>query len=905
MPRRYQPSEIEPKWQSFWDQNKTFRTPGPGDEGFDPDRPKYYILDMFPYPSGAGLHVGHPEGYTATDILARYKRMKGYNVLHPMGWDAFGLPAEQYAVQTGTHPSVTTRRNIDNFRRQIKSLGFGYDWDREVNTTDPGYYRWTQWIFNLLFDTWFDEEQKRGRPISELPVPDGLSDKEAASYRDQHRLAYLDEIAVWWCSELGTVLANEEVIDGRSERGSFPCIRQPLSQWMLRITAYAERLLEDLDEVDWPEETKKQQREWIGRSRGAEVWFACEAAPDSIEADGERLRLHQGKLEFKIFTTRPDTLFGATYMVLAPEHPLVEVVTSRDQQSAVEAHRQQSASKSELDRTAAKEKTGVFTGGHAINPVNQQRIPIYVADYVLYSYGAGAIMAVPGHDERDFDFALAYDLPILPVYEAPEAEVTRSCERGGETVTCFSGDGVAINSPWIDGLATAQAKNEMIRRLEEQGLGEAKVNYRLRDWIFSRQRYWGEPFPILFTEDGQTHALSDDQLPLRLPPVEDFKPSGRPEPLLAKATDWIETEFQGQKARRETNTMPNWAGSCWYYLRYLDPRNDLEAWSAEKEKYWMPVDLYVGGREHAVLHLLYARFWHKVLYDRGFVSTKEPFKRLFHQGLILAFAYQDPDTKVLIPSDQVSEQEDGTFLHEPTGKTVDQCVAKMSKALKNVVNPDDIVGQYGADAFRIYEMYMGPLADSKPWDSRAVDGMLRFLQRSFRLFVDEEGQLRGHLQSSAQPDPELEKALHQMLKKVDEDLEKMAFNTAIAAMIKFVNTATPKVDRLTGSQLDRYARVLSVFAPHLGEELWEILGNEPSVLERDWPEHDPALLVESTLEYPVQVNGKVRSKIVVPADIDDKALEEKALAAVSDHINGQKVRKVIIVPKRLVNVVAK
>jgi leucyl-tRNA synthetase len=901
---RYEPAAIEPKWQNYWEKNGTFRAPGPGDPGFDSSKPKYYVLDMFPYPSGAGLHVGHPEGYTATDILARWRRMSGDNVLHPMGWDAFGLPAEQYAVATGTHPSLTTKKNIETFKAQIKALGFSYDWDREVSTADPDYYRWTQWIFRLLFETWYDEDQKRGRPISELPVSDELSEQQRREYIDNKRLAYIDEIAVWWCPALGTVLANEEVIDGHSERGTHPCVREPMRQWMLRITAYAERLLDDLETVDWPDETKKQQQEWIGRSVGALVWFGLpEGMLTEAQLKEARFRAHpsgQGA-QFAIFTTRPDTLFGATYMVLAPEHPLVELVTTSEQQKTVEEYRKQTSGRSERDRSSAKEKTGVFTGGYAINPVNDQPLPIYIADYVLDSYGTGAIMAVPGHDERDFDFALAFDLPIISVYQK-EGEPDREAEtHDGRRVTCFAGEGTAIHSSFLDGKGVTEAKDAIIAWLEERGLGTARVNFRLRDWIFSRQRYWGEPFPVLLGPEGEVKSLDESELPLELPPLKDFHPTGRPEPLLAKAEDWVKLP---DGWRRETNTMPNWAGSCWYYLRYLDPKNDVEAWAKEKEQYWMPVDLYVGGKEHAVLHLLYARFWHKVLYDRGYVSTVEPFKKLFHQGLITAFAYEDSETKHLVPSDLMEEYEAGKYRHKDTGRELRQTTAKMSKSLKNVVNPDDVIAEHGADALRLYEMFMGPLEASKPWNPRAVDGVTRFLRRSFRIYCDDDGALRANLKKGeGTGDDGVERALHQCIKKVTGDLEKMSFNTAIAAMMIFVNEATPKVDSLTHDQLTRYTKILGVFAPHLGEELWEILGHEGSIALTDWPGYDESLCRNAEIELPIQINGKVRIKLMVDAESTQEMLEQLAREAATEYLKDKTVRKVVVVPKRLVNFV--
>ena len=870
---RYQPATLESKWQAFWLKHKTFRTPDPGDAGFDGSRPKYYVLDMFPYPSGAGLHVGHPEGYTATDILARYKRMRGFNVLHPMGWDAFGLPAEQYAVQTGTHPSITTRTNIDNFRRQIQSLGFSYDWDRELSTTHPAYVRWTQWIFSLLYETWFDPAENKGRPIAELPVPEGLNENARRAFIDGHRLAYVGEMAIWWCAALGTVLANEEVIDGRSERGNHPCMRLPLKQWMLRITAYAGRLQSDLEMVEWPDETKKQQREWIGESQGAEVDFPT-------ERDGP----------IRVFTTRPDTLFGATFLVLAPEHALVTKLTTPEQAEAVHEYVLRTASKSELERSSSKEKTGVPLGSYAINPVTGGRIPIWIADYVLASYGTGAIMSVPGHDERDHEFAQRFGLPVVQVVQPPT-------DWSGDGV--FSGEGTAIASPWIDGLPTPEAKLKIIAELESRGLGQGKTQYRLRDWIFSRQRYWGEPFPLIHTASGNIELVPDDQLPVELPDLEDFRPSGNPEPLLAKARDWMQVnDASGREATRETNTMPQWAGSCWYYLRFVDPRNDEQPFSSEKEKYWMPVDLYVGGREHAVLHLLYARFWHKVLFDRGFVSTPEPFRRLFHQGMILAFAYEDED-KRLVPSDEVEER-DGKFVHVPTDKPVHQTVAKMSKALKNVVNPDEILAEHGADAFRLYEMFMGPLEVAKPWNSRDVGGVTRFLQRVWRLLIDDE---TGELRPFAEGNVRAERALHRCIKKVGDDIERMAFNTAVSAMMILLNECVASASPLSKDQAERFTLVLAPFAPHLAEELWEKLGHTHSLAYQPWPAYAEDQLLDDTVEVPVQVNGKLRAKLQVPPGINAADLEALAREAVAEWLEGKQTRKVVVVPQRMVNLV--
>ncbi|MFA5783487.1 MAG: leucine--tRNA ligase, partial [Phycisphaerae bacterium] len=680
----YDFNAIEKKWQQYWQQNKTFAA-------VDCDaRPKYYVLDMFPYPSGQGLHVGHPEGYTATDIVARYKRMNGFNVLHPMGWDAFGLPAEQYAVKTGTPPAETTKANIDNMRRQIQSLGFSYDWDREVNTTDPGYYRWTQWIFLKLFNSYFDDAEQKAKPIEQLPIPQNLSEEEKRKFIDDRRLAYEAEVAVNWCPELGTVLANEEVVGGVSERGGHAVIRKPMRQWMLRITKYAERLLDDLKDVDWSESIRKLQYDWIGKSIGAEVDFA-------VDGFDEKLR---------VFTTRPDTLFGATYMVLAPEHPLIDKIATSENKQAVQKYREQAARKSDLDRTdLAKEKTGVFTGAFAVNPVNNKKIQIWISDYVLISYGTGAIMSVPAHDERDFEFAKKFGLEIIAVVESNDAELAERVKNGQ---ACYIGDGRAINSGQFDGLTTAEFKEKITKWLEDKGLGTKAINYKLRDWLFSRQRYWGEPFPLLRKEDGEVVGLSEEDLPLKLPHIDNYKPAGTGESPLANATDWLEVKLRdGGRAIRETNTMPQWAGSCWYYLRYIDPKNDGIFCAPEKEKYWMNVDLYIGGAEHAVLHLLYSRFWHKFLYDLGYVSTKEPFQKLVNQGMILG--------------------EDGQ---------------KMSKSRGNVVNPDKVITDYGADSMRLYEMFMGPLEAVKPWSMQGVEGVHRFLQRLWRLMINEDsGQL--------------------------------------------------------------------------------------------------------------------------------------------------------------------
>jgi len=844
---RYDFNAVEKKWQRFWEKHKTFKA-----KDCDSSRPKYYVLDMFPYPSSDGLHVGHPEGYTASDIVARYKRMKGFNVLHPMGWDAFGLPAEQYAVQTGTHPTETTKKNVSRMRKQIKSLGFSYDWHREINTTDPDYYRWTQWIFLKFFNSYFDETEQKAKPIEQLPTPAGLSRTERQKYIDEHRLAYEDEVAVNWCPALGTVLANEEVIGGLSERGGHPVIRKPMRQWMLRITKYAERLLKDLDEVDWPESIKKLQQDWIGKSIGAEVDFKVDGRDDCI----------------RVFTTRPDTLFGATYMVLAPEHPLVDVITAEDKCADVKKYREEAARKSDLDRTdLAKEKTGVFTGAFAINPVNTEKIPIWISDYVLISYGTGAIMSVPAHDDRDFEFAKKFDLPIIPVVEPQDTEQAKLVEQGK---LCFIGDGRAINSGRFDGLSTAEFKEQITDWLEEKGLGKRAVNYKLRDWLFSRQRYWGEPFPILHTDSDSVVGLGEQELPLTLPRVENYKPSGTGRSPLANIDDWVNVILpDGSKAKRETNTMPQWAGSCWYYLRYIDPDNDTSGWDGEKEKYWMPVDLYIGGAEHAVLHLLYARFWHKLLYDLGYVSTKEPFKKLVNQGMILG--------------------EDGQ---------------KMSKSRGNVVNPDKVVAGYGADSMRLYEMFMGPLEAVKPWSIQGVEGVHRFLQRVWRMVVDEETGGLDEAVKQADADEATLRLLHQTIKKVGSDIESFSFNTAISQMMIFVNhlskqTIRPKL------VVEKFVLILAPFAPHIAEELWERLGHTESLAYEPWPQYDKELIKEKEIELAVQVNGKIKDRITVAAEADEEQIKQKALGCekVIAAMAGKEPKKIIVIKCRLVNIV--
>jgi leucyl-tRNA synthetase len=918
----YNPHVIEPRWQAYWEKHKTFRTPDVS------DKPKYYLLDMFPYPSGAGLHVGHPEGYTATDILARYRRMRGYNVLHPMGWDAFGLPAEQYAIESGTHPRDTTQRNIDTFRRQIKMLGFSYDWDRQVDTTDPNYVQWTQWIFLVLFDTWYDPTLRRGRPISELPIPPAVQKEGSAAvarYRDEQRLAYQAEVPVNWCPALGTVLANEEVIDGKSERGGHPVVRMPLRQWMLRITAYAERLLDDLALVDWPEPIREMQRNWIGRSEGAEVDFALPGGTEKI----------------RVFTTRPDTLFGATYMVLAPEHPLVGRLTTPEHKAAVEAYIAAAGRKSDLERTElAKKKTGVFTGAYAINPVNGAEVPIWIADYVLISYGTGAIMAVPAHDERDFEFATQFALPIRTVVKPPGEWLKKTGSTLDQLAEPYVDDGVAVNSGPFDGLETAEFKKKITAWLAERGQAQPKVNYKLRDWLFSRQRYWGEPFPILHEVDeagkptGGIEPLSPEELPLRLPDLEDFKPTGRPEPPLSKAGDWLRVTRNGKRYLRETNTMPQWAGSCWYFLRYLDPDNRTQFCVPAKERYWMPVDLYIGGAEHAVLHLLYSRFWHKVLFDRGHVHTPEPFMKLVNQGMILgemeftgfkkagqwiSVTEVDADEartkargeeceRVKLAEDQVEKQGDGFVLKTDSTIRIDARAYKMSKSRGNVINPDQVVREYGADSMRLYEMFMGPLEATKPWSMRGVEGVYRFLGRVWRLLIDDRAETMK-LSAAVQdvpPDRDTLRKLHQTIKKVTDDLDGMRFNTAIAAMMELANHLT-RMEVRPRAVFDPFVLILSPFAPHLAEELWAALGHPQTLAYEPWPTYDEELLrAEGMIDIPVQINGKLRSKISVPADADEETMRAKALAdeRVRELLAGKQVRKVIVVPKKLVNIVA-
>lgn len=801
----FQHKEIEKKWQTYWLENKTFATLD------NNEKQKFYALDMFPYPSGAGLHVGHPEGYTATDILSRMKRMQGYDVLHPMGWDAFGLPAEQYALDTGNDPAVFTKQNIDNFRRQIQALGFSYDWDREINTTDPEYYKWTQWIFLKLYE--------KG-------------------------LAYVDEVPVNWCPALGTVLANEEVIDGKSERGGHPVERRPMKQWMLKITAYADRLLEDLEELDWPESIKDMQRNWIGRSEGAHVHFAIDGHDDS----------------FTVFTTRPDTLFGATYTVLAPEHALVENITTAEQKEAVEAYIKEIQSKSDLERTdLAKTKTGVFTGAYAINPVNGEKLPIWIADYVLASYGTGAVMAVPGHDERDFEFAKTFGLPVKEVVKGGNVEEA-----------AYTGDGEHVNSDFLNGLHKQEAIEKVIAWLEETKNGEKKVTYRLRDWLFSRQRYWGEPIPVIHWEDGTSTAVPEEELPLILPKTDEIKPSGTGESPLANIKEWVEVTDPetGKKGRRETNTMPQWAGSCWYFLRYIDPHNPDQLASPEKLEKWLPVDMYIGGAEHAVLHLLYARFWHKFLYDIGVVPTKEPFQKLYNQGMILGENNE-----------------------------------KMSKSKGNVVNPDEIVASHGADTLRLYEMFMGPLDASIAWSESGLDGARRFLDRVWRLFIEDSGELNGKIVEGA--GGTLERVYHETVMKVTDHYEGLRFNTGISQLMVFINEAY-KATELPKEYMEGFVKLLSPVAPHLAEELWEKLGHSGTIAYEAWPVYDETKLVDDEVEIVVQLNGKVKAKLQVPADATKEQLEQLAQAdeKVKEQLEGKTIRKIIAVPGKLVNIVA-
>jgi leucyl-tRNA synthetase len=873
---RYNPNTIEPKWQAYWEQNGTFVAPRlPG------DGPKLYALDMFPYPSGDGLHVGHPEGYTATDIVCRARRMQGYAVVHPMGFDAFGLPAEEHAIKTGEHPRVQTEKNIATFRRQLKSLGFSYDWSRELATTDVAYFRWTQWIFLQVYDTWFDHQQQRGRPIAELEIPaevQSLGEDFARRWVDERRLAYQTEAPVNWCPALGTVLANEEVVNGLSEVGKHPVERRPLRQWMLRITAYGDRLEKGLEGLDWHEGIKALQRNWIGRSTGAEVDFRlADAEPATPCVFPEKPA--DGVL--RVYTTRPDTLFGATYMVIAPEHPMVDALTTPERHDKVAAYVKAASFKSDLDRTElAKEKTGVFTGSFAMNPVNGEPVPVWIADYVLATYGTGAIMAVPAHDERDFEFAQKYGIAIKAVVDPGDAVSAeeRAKVLAGELVAPMPG--VAINSGEFDGTPTAEFKERITAWLAARGLAREAVNYKLRDWLFSRQRFWGEPFPLLHELDdegkptGRVRTVPESELPVDLPHLDDFKPHGRPEPPLDKAPDeWLYPVIDGVRHKRETNTMPQWAGSCWYYLRFLDPTNDHAAIDPEVERAWMPVDLYIGGAEHAVLHLLYARFWHKVLYDRGVVSTDEPFQKLVNQGMILG--------------------ENGE---------------KMSKSRGNVVNPDTVVAEYGADSLRLYEMFMGPLSDSKPWSMEGVSGVRNFLGRVWRLVIDDRAddvQLVAAFNNQS-PTPDQERVLHATIKAVTEDIDKLSFNTAIARMMEFVNFFTKETSRPRAC-IEPFVLLLSPFAPHLCEELWRALGHVDTLAYKPWPQFDEEVLRQDTLELPVQIGGKVRGKITAPAGADQAAVLTLAKAdpRIAELLAGKTLVKEVVVPGRLVSFVVK
>jgi leucyl-tRNA synthetase len=929
---KYNPAVIEPRWQTHWEAHRVFASPKmPGGK-------KLYVLDMFPYPSGDGLHVGHPEGYTATDIVSRFSRMRGFSVMHPMGFDAFGLPAEEHAIKTNTHPRIQTQKNIATFRRQLKMLGFSYDWDRELATTDTGYVRWTQWIFLQIHDTWFDVQAQRGRPISELPIPPEVraqGESAIRRFQDTHRLAYQAEAPVNWCPALGTVLANEEVIDGKSERGGHPVERRPMRQWMMRITAYADRLEKDLEGLEWSEGIKQLQRNWIGRSVGAEVEFKVSAPTgDAPPREQDSLR---------VFTTRPDTLFGATYMVVAPEHPLVTKITLPEHKEAVDNYCKQAARKSDRERAEiAKDKTGVFTGAFAINPVNLARIPIWIADYVLSGYGTGAIMAVPAHDERDFEFAKKFDLEIVPVVDPGNVGgVDRDRVLAGDR--CFAGDGLAINSGRFNGKTTADVKREIIRDLQERGLGHEAVNYKLRDWLFSRQRFWGEPFPILHELDdsgnptGLHLAVPDSLLPVDLPELDDFRPHGRPDPLLEKApAEWLFPVIEGKRYKRETNTMPQWAGSCWYYLRFLDPKNEQRLLDPAIEKAWLPVDLYVGGAEHAVLHLLYARFWHKVLYDRGVVSAKEPFTKLVNQGMILGeieiTGYQDSGGGWVSAADVMTSHEEG-YIHRKTREPVsavsvkpadsektgdllvlkgnpdirlDSRAYKMSKARGNVVNPDHIIREFGADSLRLYEMFMGPLEATKPWSTDGVSGVRGFLGRAWRMIIDEhaeEMQLHPGVQDTPLTD-EQQRIVHRTIAAVTKDTETMGFNTAIARMMEFVNFFTKEAMRPRAA-MEPFVLILAPYAPHIAEELWEALGHKESLAYSTWPTYEDKWLVDPTVEIPVQIQGKVRGKIVVPTGITKEDLQAAAIAdpKVAEHLHGQTIIKTVIVPGKLINFV--
>jgi leucyl-tRNA synthetase len=939
---KYNPAEIEPRWQRFWDEHRTFKTPE------QVTGEKLYVLDMFPYPSGDGLHVGHPEGYTATDIIARHARMQGKSVLHPMGFDAFGLPAEEHAIKTNTHPRVSTERNIATFKRQLKMLGFSYDWDREISTTDMEYVRWTQWIFLVLFDTWYDTDQQKGRPIAELPIPAEVSragNGAIRRYQDEFRLAFQSDALVNWCPALGTVLANEEIVDGRSERGGHPVQRIPLRQWMLRITDYADRLERELENLDWPEGVKKLQRDWIGRSTGAEIDFYVGLDFDAWQANRSKSGFPRRPANdvLRVYTTRPDTLYGATYVVIAPEHDLVESLTTIGQRAAVSQYRQKAAAKSDRDRQDERtRKTGVFTGSYAINPANGQAIPIWIADYVLAGYGTGAIMAVPGHDMRDFEFARTFGLPVIAVVKPPQgADVDVDEVLAGKA--CFAGEGTAVNSGEYDGKPTAEFQDLISKRLGNRGVGRTAVNYKLRDWLFSRQRFWGEPFPILHELDvegkpnGLMRAVGVDELPVALPDVADFKPHGRPEPPLETANEkWLFPSIDGIRYKRETNTMPQWAGSCWYYFRFIDPRNDTAFVAPALEQQWMPVDTYIGGAEHAVLHLLYARFWHKVLYDRGYVSTPEPFSRLVNQGMILGevefTGYRDADERwvsaesvveneekksvlkatgasvyqVKLEPEQTEKKGDGFVLKSDPAIRVDSRAYKMSKSRGNVVNPDSIVADYGADSLRLYEMFMGPLEQSKPWSMNGVNGVRGFLDRVWRMIVDEPNEktvLHPAIVEMEPTDGQL-RMVHKTIKAVSRDIHNLGFNTAISRMMEFVNYFT-KLEQRPKSAIETFVLLLSPFAPHIAEEMWRLLGHSNSLAYEPWPVWDEALTIDASVEIPIQVNGKNRSKVIVPRGTPQAELESVAKQdpRIIELLDGKPLRKTIIVPDRLINFV--
>jgi leucyl-tRNA synthetase len=939
---KYNPAEIEPRWQRFWDENKTFKTP----DGVTGE--KLYVLDMFPYPSGDGLHVGHPEGYTATDIIARHARMRGKSVLHPMGFDAFGLPAEEHAIKTNTHPRVSTERNIATFKRQLKMLGFSYDWDRELSTTDMEYVRWTQWIFLILFDTWFDPDQRKGRPINELPIPAEIRQAGAEAvrrYQDDFRLAFQADALVNWCPALGTVLANEEIIDGRSERGGHPVQRIPLRQWMLRITAYADRLETELESMDWPEGIKKLQRDWIGRSNGAEIDFYIGRDFDAWQASRGKSGFTRkpGNDVLRVYTTRPDTLYGATYVVIAPEHELADTLTTNTQRSAVSQYRQKAASRSDRDRQDERsKKTGVFTGSHAINPANGQAIPIWIADYVLAGYGTGAIMSVPAHDTRDFEFAKTFGLPVVAVVRPPrETDLDVAAVLAGKE--CFVGEGTAINSGEFDGKTTAEFKTFISQRLSERGVGRMAVSYKLRDWLFSRQRFWGEPFPIMHELDangnpnGLMRAVDPSELPVALPEIADFKPHGRPEPPLETAnSSWLYPVVDGKRYKRETNTMPQWAGSCWYYFRFIDPQNDAAFVDRNLERQWMPVDTYIGGAEHAVLHLLYARFWHKVLYDRGYVSTPEPFKKLVNQGMILGevefTGYRNADERwvsaelvieneekksilkesgmpvfqVKLEPEQTEKKGDNFVLKSDPTIRIDSRAYKMSKSRGNVVNPDSIVADYGADALRLYEMFMGPLEQSKPWSMNGVNGVRNFLDRAWRMIVDEpsEETVLNHAIVPVDPTDEQLRLVHRTIKAVSRDIDSLGFNTAISRLMEFVNYFT-KLEQRPHAAMETFVLLLSPFAPHIAEELWKLLGHTATLAYEPWPVFDEQLTVDSSVEIPIQVNGKNRSKIIVARGTSSQDLETAAKEdpRIAELLYGKSIRKTIVVPDRLINFV--